>query len=141
MKCIIKLKKIKRSEYTILCLLSSRCFSAFAFSYSPFSKCRWSGLSLESVGGSLSLIRYQIPRIRHGYKKQLEMHTWKRKIRKSSWYIITTWSPGVNSFRVIANVVKLYRVRLRGGLFLFQSKVALDEGIRSFGLPVSSPVV
>jgi hypothetical protein len=48
-------------------------------SYSPFSRCRWSGLSLESVGGSFSLIRDQIPGIRHNYKKKLEMH--KRKMK------------------------------------------------------------
>jgi hypothetical protein len=40
---------------TIRCLVSRRSFSAFASSYSPFSRCRWSGLSLESVGGSFSL--------------------------------------------------------------------------------------
>ncbi len=36
------------------CFLSNRNFSAFASSYSPFSKCRWSGRSLESVGGNFS---------------------------------------------------------------------------------------
>lgn len=40
--------------HTIRCLLSSRSFSALALLYSPFSTCRWSGLSLESVGGRLS---------------------------------------------------------------------------------------
>lgn len=56
--------KYRNAIHTILCLVSSLSFSAFALSYSPFSKCRWSGLSLESVGGSFSLIRYQIPGIR-----------------------------------------------------------------------------
>jgi hypothetical protein len=41
-------------DHTILCLRSNLSFSVFAFSYSPFSKCRWSGLSRESVGGSFS---------------------------------------------------------------------------------------
>lgn len=39
-------------SYTCLCNCSSRNFSAFADSYSPFSKYLWSGLNLESVGGN-----------------------------------------------------------------------------------------
>lgn len=36
------------------CFCSNRNFSRFAASYSPFSKCRWSGRNLESVGGKTS---------------------------------------------------------------------------------------
>jgi len=53
-----------RGWSTILCLVSSRSFSANAFSYSPFSRYRWSGRSLESVGGSFSLIHDQTFRVR-----------------------------------------------------------------------------
>jgi hypothetical protein len=42
---------------TILWRRSNLNFSAFAFSYSPFSRWRWSGLNRESVGGSFSYIR------------------------------------------------------------------------------------
>ena len=129
------------ATHTILCRFSNRSFSAFAFSYSPFSRCRWSGLSLESVGGSFSLIRDQIPGIRQSYKRQLDMH--KRKmnmhIKKLIQYIISTCSPDVSSFSVIANDVKLYRVRQGGGLFLFHNKEASGDPLQSFSLPVLSP--
>nr|GMD76188.1 hypothetical protein Iba_chr13bCG7930 [Ipomoea batatas]GMD78160.1 hypothetical protein Iba_chr13cCG10290 [Ipomoea batatas]GMD82108.1 hypothetical protein Iba_chr13fCG4880 [Ipomoea batatas] len=68
------------------CRCSSRSFSEFAFSYSPFSKHLWSGLSRESVGGNFSC------------------------------------QPGVSSFKVRANRVKLYLVGSLGGLLRFQSK-------------------
>lgn len=57
---------------TILCLFSNRCFSVFAFSYSPFSRYLWSGLSRESVGGSFSLIRIKHPKSDKTIKEQLE---------------------------------------------------------------------
>lgn len=41
---------------TCRCRCSSRNFSEFAISYSPFSKYRWSGLNLESVGGNFSYV-------------------------------------------------------------------------------------
>lgn len=52
---------VKGARQTILWRFSNRSFSPLAFSYSPFSRCRWSGLSLESVGGRFSLIRRKIP--------------------------------------------------------------------------------
>lgn len=134
----VRVQKISKDAiHTILCLLSNRCFSTFAFSYSPFSRCRWSGLSLESVGGSFSLIRDQIPRIRQSYKKQLEMHKRKMKMhmKQLMYYIMSTCSPGVSSFSVIANDVKLYRVIL-GGLLPFHNKEASEK----FGFPPTSPL-
>lgn len=43
-------------KVTCRCRCSSRNFSEFAISYSPFSKYRWSGLNLESVGGNFSWV-------------------------------------------------------------------------------------
>ena len=63
----------RRARRTILCLCSNRSFSALALSYSPFSRCRWSGRSLESVGGRISLIHDQISNIRQSYTSQLEI--------------------------------------------------------------------
>lgn len=45
---------IRKCNITCRCLCSSLNFSAFAISYSPFSRYLWSGLSLESVGGNFS---------------------------------------------------------------------------------------
>lgn len=59
-------------------------------------------------------------------------------LRKLIRYIMSTCSPGVSSFSVIANEVKLYRVRLGGGLLLFHSKDASEEEVQSLGLPLPS---
>ena len=50
-----------------------------------------------------------------------------------------TFSPGVSSFSVIANDVKLYRVRLEGGLVLFHNKFVSDK-VQSFGFTFASPL-
>ena len=50
---------------------------------------------------------------------------------------MSTCSLGVSSFSVIANEVKLYQVRLGGGLLLFHSKDASEE-VQSLGLPLPS---
>lgn len=123
---------------TILCLLSNRCFSKFAFSYSPFSRCRWSGLSLESVGGSISYIHHQVNTRsdKSIWKDSIAIHKQnKNKIKPSEH----TCNPGVSSFRVMANEVKLYLVTLGGGLVLFHSNEAFDAGSLTFDLLIPSP--
>lgn len=77
--------------FTCRCLCSSRNFSTFALSYSPFSKHLWSGLSLESVGGSFSCKRYKFISIinqsnpknkREAYSKFYQI--WHLRIRRYS---------------------------------------------------------
>jgi hypothetical protein len=48
-------------------------------------------------------------------------------------------NPGVSSFRVMANEVKLYLVTLGGGLVLFHSNEAFDAGSLTFDLLIPSP--
>lgn len=50
-----------------------------------------------------------------------------------------TCKPGVSSFRVMANEVKLYLVTLGGGLVLFHSNEAFDAGSLTFDLLIPSP--
>lgn len=66
------------------------------------------------------------------HKKKLEMHI------KSFQYAISTFSPGAISLRVMANGVKLYRVRLGGVSLLFHNK---DAEEKSFVLLTRSPSV
>ena len=101
---------------TIRCLVSNRSFSELALSYSPFSRCRWSGLSLESVGGSFS---WTIGKNGASVSELAE-----RSTEIASW--ICQWCTlrfGVSSFRVIANDDKLYRVGLVGGSCFSHSRV------------------
>lgn len=51
-----KAAKVGSHRLTCRCLCSSLNFSAFALSYSPFSRHLWSGRNLESVGGSFSCL-------------------------------------------------------------------------------------
>jgi hypothetical protein len=51
-----KAAKVGSHRLTCRCFCSSLNFSAFALSYSPFSRHLWSGRNLESVGGNFSCL-------------------------------------------------------------------------------------
>lgn len=106
-------------DHTILCRRSNLNFSVFAFSYSPFSKCRWSGLSRESVGGSFSFTI-----VKKLYHLGLDRKLWIAEYLYTDYNYTNTWSSGVSSFNVIAKEDRLYRVGLGEGLFFSQSMEA-----------------
>lgn len=85
-----------------------------------------------------------IKKVRQGYRKRLGIarleetgiHIHNKTKTGASEH---TCKPGVSSFRVMANEVKLYLVTLGGGLVLFHSNEAFDAGSLTFVLLIPSP--